>query len=178
MTAPKTKFPIESFGPELMQALLEGGRNRLVIPFPGADGAGKRKAHTFQQRIHMLRQRMREERHPQYPLAARVRVSLLWGAKAAEAGAPAEWRADPKGKLGAYIVIQPRDSEFNEVAAVLKGIREPGRVTATEAHMLRAPEPVPQGELEIPSDNPGSRPATLDELFNTLDEEDTNAPSS
>jgi hypothetical protein len=117
MTSPKTKFPIESFGPELMQALLEGGRRRLVIKFEEGNRIGWRRAHKFRQRIHMLRQRMRQEGHPDYMLATRARASLFWGPRAVEEGAPAHWKEDHNGHLGAWLVIKPQDSEFADALA-------------------------------------------------------------
>jgi hypothetical protein len=131
MTEPRTKFPIESFGPELMTALLKGGRERLAIPFAGPDGAGKRKAHMFQRRIHTLRQRMRQENHPDYMLATRARVSLFWGERAVDEGGPPEWREDPDGHLGALIVIRPHDSEFSDILSQA-GIKA-GEVSSSEA---------------------------------------------
>lgn len=116
MTTPKTKFPIESFGPQLMAALVGGGRSRLIIPFEGP--LGKKLAHNFQRRIHMLRSRMRELNHPDYIVAARAKATILWGEKAADADPKFEdWRIDFDGRRGAIIVIAPRDSEFEEVLA-------------------------------------------------------------
>jgi hypothetical protein len=116
MTAPKSKYPIESFGPELMAALLKGSRERLVVPFVGE--SGKRMAHSFQKRIHTLRQRMREEKHPSYVIAARAMVSIFWGERAVGVHDCAkEWGDDYNGNRGAIIVIRPRDSEFTDILA-------------------------------------------------------------
>lgn len=170
MTLPKTKFPIESFGPELMQALVRGGREKFIIPFPGAEGAGKRKAHKFQQRIHMLRGRMRNEKHPDYPLAARVRVSLFWGDKAVAQGAPKEWTGDDAGNLGAFIVIRPQDSEFADDLAKALAARptEEPDISGEAPTNIFSPVTGP-GELPAP---PISRPATVDDLIAELDKEE------
>lgn len=114
MTAPKTKFPIESFGPQLMDALVGGGRGRVTILFEGKDG--KRMAHNFQRRVHTLRSRMREENHRDYVIAARAKVSIYWGEKAAEQDPRCKlWVDDHNGHRGALIIIAPRDSEFEDV---------------------------------------------------------------
>lgn len=122
MTEPKTKYPLESFGPELLAALCKGSLERVVIPFLGAGGIGRRLAITFQRRIHTLRQRLRASGHPQYTLTTRAKVSVFWGHRAVEEGlVPAQdraaWNNDHAGDLGAYVVIQPRDSEFTEILA-------------------------------------------------------------
>jgi len=139
VTAPKTKYPIEAFGPELMTALVEGGRRRIVIPFSEGGGEGKKKAHTFQRRIHTLRQRMRQENHQDYMIAARAKVSLFWGDKAVSEGGPEAWKDDPDGKRGALIVIRPHDSEFAEVLASV-GITA-GGVMPPKSEAEPKPEP-------------------------------------
>lgn len=153
MTAPKTKYPIESFGPELMAALLKGGREPVLIPFEGP--LGKKTAHNFQRRIHTLRRRMREENHPQYMVATRARVSLFWGEKAAELD-PKRFeslREDYDGKRGAVIVIRPHDTEF---ASILNkaGIEVDGV------------QIIPQLEETIPDTTPSP---TLEDLLSDLD---------
>lgn len=120
MTSPKTKYPIEAFGPELMTALVAGGQREVIIPFDNLsniEGSGKRRGHKFQQRIHMLRQRMRELEHPDYKFAARARVSLFWGDRAAaELGDKfASFAGDDRGLRGAVVVIRPHDSEFSDI---------------------------------------------------------------
>ena len=149
MTSPKTKYPIESFGPELMRALVEGGKRRLVIPFAGAGGGGKRLAHTFQRRIHTLRQRMREEKHKDYEIAMRAKVSLFVGNKAVEEGGPQEWKEDEQGKRGALIVIAPQDAEFE------------GVLSAVGIHFDKVTQPIAQ---EPKAESPPLDDSFLDEL--------------
>jgi len=111
----KTKFPIASFGTELMSALLRGAREKYTIRFDNIedlDKSGWRKAKRFQARIHTLRARMREENHPDFPLAARSVVSVLTGTMAVEAGGPREWAGDEIGHRGALVMLRPKDSEF------------------------------------------------------------------
>lgn len=141
MTAPRTKFPIEAFGPELMAALTAGGRRKVIIKFDEPEGFGIRKARNFQRRIHTLRQRMRQENHPDYKVAARARCSLFWGTRAVvEQGAPEAWRDDQKGLLGAWIVLYPHDSEFSSVLE-RSGIKVDGVVDQEEAPAHSMPEP-------------------------------------
>jgi hypothetical protein len=149
MTKPKTKYPIESFGPQLMQALIRGGREKVVIPFPGENGDGKRKAHSFQRRIHTLRSRMRQEEHPDYMIATRAKVSIMWGEKATEYGHP-EWKDDDQGQRGALIVIRPQDSEFEDELA---------KMVVSDLDEVLAPAPVIQ---------PSS--AGIEDLLSELDE--------
>lgn len=117
MTKPKAKQPLESFDPRLIPLLLKGGRERIVIPFPGPQG--KALAHKFQRRIHTLRSRMRQTNHEQAANVSRCVVRLLWGAKAVEEGLDTSVdqmsMCDDLGRLGAWIVIQPTDLEFSAI---------------------------------------------------------------
>jgi len=150
MTQPKTKYPIESFGPELMEAIVRGGKPGGLVVLKFDKPGGRKHARQFQLRVQQLRTRMRELNHPDYPIAARAMVSMKWGEKAIAHGAPEDWREDYYGEKGCYIVISPRDSEFND-ALKAAGIE------------LRPPTPkvpghrtIPQGDLlsEIMGDAP------------------------
>lgn len=149
MTKPKTKYPIESFGPALMQALIRGGREKLTLKFLGEDG--KRDAHTFQRRIHTLRQRMREVEHEDYIIVTRARVSIFWGDRAIPFGAPADWKDDHNGHKGAFIVIRPQDTEFIDVLA-----------NAGIGEATKLPDPKPIDVV--------ASPTALDDLLADLDE--------
>lgn len=76
MSTKKTRTPIESFGPELMAALLAGAKKEIRIRMPYS------KAISLRRRIYQLRFRMREDNHPSYHLAARTEIKVLWGAAA------------------------------------------------------------------------------------------------
>ena len=65
--------PIESFGPELLAALIRGSREEVVVRF-----ATWKKAKAFQIRAMHLRRVMKDEKHPLYPIVARARISLDW----------------------------------------------------------------------------------------------------
>lgn len=103
MTRPKRAYPVSSYGPELMAALVKANREVVTLDFPN-----RRIAAKFQLRINQLRAAMRSENHRDYPLAARVVCSLLWGDRAAKP-------EDPTGEKFARIVLKPRDSEFTEI---------------------------------------------------------------
>lgn len=115
----RTKLPIESFGPELMQALLAGSTKEFRFELRYGDCV------KFRRRIHQLRTRMREERHEHAALVERARVMILWGKQAREANGGVGFDEDPKLKTNsnnykspsdpntpALIVIKPYDSEF------------------------------------------------------------------
>jgi hypothetical protein len=161
MPRKKTRYPIESFGPELMEALLKGGRERLIITFAGGNSVGFKKAVRFQQRINMLRSRMREENHQQHPLAMRVKVSRAWGDKAVALGAPDIWKDDVDGRdFGCLVVLQPQDQEFAEELSHARSMpveiddapasKEPSsdlHATASVDDLLSELDEHPKGEL-------------------------------
>lgn len=115
MTAPKTKYPIASFGPELMALLIKGSQEKVVLTFEGEHG--RRKAKHLQLRIQTLRARMREERHPDYRITMRAKVSVMWGERAVKENAPVDWKEDEMGYRGALLVVRPHDSEFSDAIA-------------------------------------------------------------
>lgn len=110
---PRSKLPIESFGPELMAALLAGSTKEFRFQLP------YRNAVQFRRRIHQLRVRMREEKHPQSKLVERARVSILWG-KEAGFEEPSTRRTSNSNPVPAdlntpaLVLIKPYDSEFSE----------------------------------------------------------------
>lgn len=70
--APRPPKPVESFGPQLLAALLEGAKREVVLPLT------YRQAVHFMQRIHELRAAMRRTKHPEYTAAAQARFNLSW----------------------------------------------------------------------------------------------------
>lgn len=98
MTRPKTsRYPVSSFGPELLQVLIEGAQRPVEIPFPD-----QRTMKHFQMRIHMLRGAMQREAHPQFALATRARTSRSWNR---EKGKDAE----------CVLTVRPNDSQFTDI---------------------------------------------------------------
>lgn len=114
MAKSRTQYPLESFGPEIMAALLKGAREEVRIKTTYRQGI------IFRRRVHQLRARLRDLGHAQYPLAARAMVRLLWGK---EAGLPeVENRISSRNvkfpvnpDCDAFLILSPRDSEFSEV---------------------------------------------------------------
>lgn len=136
MTA-KTQ-PIESFGPEMFAALISGSRRRIELEFPSYRGA----IH-FVSRVHLLRKNMREAKHEQYPIAARVRVSVLFGPAAGYPKVPTKLNTQGSERpldrtVPAKVILSPHDSEFSEV------LKKAG-VTVVE----REPDALP----EVPTEN-------------------------
>jgi hypothetical protein len=108
------KSPLESFGPEILAALVKASKEEITIELPSV-----REAWRFQQRIHQLRKRMRDSSHEQYPLAARVKVQILWGEKAGYE--KVEEKMNSKGlwlpvdtSVRAKVRLSPRDQEFRD----------------------------------------------------------------
>lgn len=103
----KRRYPVSSFGPEMMAALKKGAVEKLVLKFPNLKAAT-----FFHHRLHTLRSAMREEQHPDAELVSRARASKVWGAKLGE-----EYANDFKGLKACHIVIEPNDAQFNAVLA-------------------------------------------------------------
>jgi hypothetical protein len=100
MTRPKvSRYPVSSFGPELMTILLKGARGRVEIPCPD-----QRTMKYLQMRLQMLRGAMARERHPNYTLVTRARTSRLWNT----AEGP---------DSGCVLVVQPNDAQFTKLIA-------------------------------------------------------------
>lgn len=95
MTRPKvSRYPVSSFGPELMAILLKGARERVEIPCED-----QRTMQYLQMRLQMLRGAMGRERHAQYTLVTRARTTRTWDSK--------------KGKdANCILVVQPNDAQF------------------------------------------------------------------
>lgn len=102
---------IESFGPELMAALLKGARERYTITLP------YRSAIKFRQRIYLLRQAMREANHEMYSAVSRTRITITW--PEATPTQRNKWGfAWPLDRATLCIVtVEPQDSEFASALA-------------------------------------------------------------
>lgn len=141
MTRPqKSRYPVSSFGPELLATLLKGATERVEIPCPSM-----RVMMALQMRLQMLRGAMGRENHEQYPLVTRARTSRTW-----------DKESDPKGDRTSVLVIQPNDSQFNDI------LTKAG-VTVTVDHRDLLEET--SAPLNTPVD-PSTEPATT---FNPLD---------
>lgn len=103
----KTPRPVESFGPEILAALLKGATDGISVSMP------YRTAVRFRLRIHQLREAMRKSAHEKYELCSRVRVSVKW---------PEETEVTRLGRhfvpsdrsTPCLVLLQPNDTEFAE----------------------------------------------------------------
>lgn len=116
------RYPVSSFGPEIMAALVKGSKERIVLQFPN-----QAAAITFQHRIHTLRSSMRKEDHPACELVSRARASRVYGKKLGP-----EYADDPDGKRACHLVIQPNDLQFADVVKAAGVEIDPPKVDVTE----------------------------------------------
>lgn len=102
MTRP-SRYPVASFGPELMAALVKGAEERIEIKLETA-----REMQWLQQRIHMLRGAMGKEKHPNYSLVQRARTSRQWDEPEGtpRTGKPTKFARNFR------LVIEPNDVQF------------------------------------------------------------------
>ena len=140
MTRPqKSRYPVSSFGPELLATLLKGSVERVEIPCPSM-----RVMMALQMRIQMLRGAMARENHEQYALVTRARTSRTW-----------DKEKDPKGDRTSVLVIQPNDSQFTDL------IKKAGVDVTTTHRDLLEDQPAPTGVPADPSTEPPSTTTTL-----------------
>lgn len=135
-----SRYPLASFGPELMEILLKGARERVEIPCPD-----HRTMAFLQMRIQMMRGAMARENHPQYSIAARARTARTW-----------DFESKDKNKK-CVLVIQPNDYQFRDILAGAGIVPQPH----TEDLLIDAPppptpadptvEPSPEPQTDIPS---------------------------
>ena len=130
MTKPKTKEPLESFGPELLEIMLRAAKGeKITLTFPTA-----KQAHTFRRRLYTLRRRLQEARPELYTIVCRCEV-----------GPPVQ---DPNNQgpiRPATITLRLKDSEFDEVIAAAKTEQGPITTPSLPSDPL-AGQPI---ELEI-----------------------------
>ena len=117
MPRAKRKTPVSSFGPEIMQALLRGAKERfeLVLPY--------REAVRFAMRINSLRRAMYDESHSEATLVQKTRVRVRWGEaggfdKTPEKHSSRNVPFPVDREAPSRLIIEPHDSEFTE--ALLK----------------------------------------------------------
>lgn len=101
--------PIESFGPELLAALIEGSKRPVVLKLSW------NKAAHFRQRVNQLRNAMRLKDHPQYRAVSQAKVSISWpeGTKTKKYPGGNVWPEDPMTLC--TLTISPQDSEFKDI---------------------------------------------------------------
>lgn len=130
MTRPKSsRYPVSSFGPELLAILLKGARERVEIPCPD-----QRYMKYLQMRLQMLRGAMAREAHPQYGLVTRARTTRQWDASISK-------------DANCVLVVQPNDAQFSGVLAAA-GIK----VSDVDQDLLDSPDLLP--DVETVDSNP------------------------
>ena len=126
MTRPKaSRYPVTSFGPELMAILLKGAREKVSIPCPD-----QRFMKHLQMRLQMLRGAMAREKHPQYNLVTRARTTRKWNTALGK-------------DVDCVLVVQPNDAQFTDA------LRAAGvTVTPNDEDLLRHPEALSSPSLD------------------------------
>lgn len=151
MTRP-SRYPVASFGPELLAALVTGARRPITIPLKT-----HREVAWLQQRIHMLRGAMGREKHPQYSLVQRARTSRMWdepeGTPRSKTGTPSPHATNFR------LIIQPNDIQFADAfkAAGIEVNEEAMRDVLEERPDTTPPDPSTQAEQPSPH-NPTEDP--------------------
>lgn len=140
MTRPQaSRYPVASFGPELMEILLRGAREKVDIPCPN-----QRFMKHLQARIHMLRGAMAREKHHDYGLVTHARTSRSWNKE--------------KGvDVDCVLTIRPNDSQFTEVLAAAGIVPSKPTHDILNDAPLPARPPDPSIESSPPSSNPYER---------------------
>jgi len=123
MTRPKaSRYPVSSFGPELLAILLKGARERVEIPCPD-----QRYMKYLQMRLQMLRGAMARESHPQYGLVTRARTTRQW-----------DHTVDKD--TDCVLIVQPNDAQFSDA------LRAAGITVSDATQDLLAPDLLPDVE--------------------------------
>lgn len=111
--ANRTHKPIESFGPEVLQGLIEGSKREVILELP------YRKAVFFRQRANALRAEMRRQSHELYRVVSQATLRILWGKEAGydealEKKSSTNVRFPVNKETPAKLIISPADKEFTE----------------------------------------------------------------
>ena len=110
---------VESFGPGIMAALLEGAKTGLSLDLP------YRKAVQFRQRLYQLRAAMRAEGHSEYKLVSRVRVTITWDPATNTVVSSKNVPIPRDRQTLVRVDVAPLDSEFDD-ALLRAGINTRG----------------------------------------------------
>lgn len=160
MTRPKTgRYPVSSFGPELMTLLIKASRERVEISCESM-----RQMKNLQMRIHMLRGAMNKEGHPQYALVTRVHTSCTWDNVKHPSTKSKQF---PKDATDCKLVLYPKDSQF---AAILEaaGIKLDDMTGAHQLLEEVAPPDMPADpslEPKKPTEEPSEPHFNPDEIY-------------
>lgn len=120
MTKPKPRSsrPIESFGPEIFQTLVEGAKRKIELQLP------YHRAAYFRARANQLRHRMRLEGHPHYSSVSQAKITITWESTTPIRRTARNVRIPLDPAALCTLTIAPYDSEFTEALAAV-GINVP-----------------------------------------------------
>ena len=127
-----SRYPVSSFGPELLAILLKGATQRVTVPCPD-----QRTMQHLQMRLQMLRGAMGREGHPNYQLVTRARTSRDWDTDPLD-GTQSNFR----------LLIQPNDSQFAKL------IKDAGVVATSNDRDLLNEALVDLPQMEAPTIDP------------------------
>lgn len=109
----KRHTPIESFGPEILAALIKGSKEPVVIRFPTY-----RQAYSFTMRLSQLKAQMLLQKHALGSVVQRAKPSLDWGQHLDPPVATKYGHHKTASPINhatpTTCTISPRDSEFEE----------------------------------------------------------------
>lgn len=148
MTRP-SRYPVASFGPELMAVLIRGAKERVEIPMKS-----HKEISWLQQRIHMLRGAMGREKHPNYTLVQRARTSRQWD----DPEPPLRGKKPSAKATNFRLIIEPNDIQFADA------IRAAG-VTVDSSAMRDVLEDTDSTIPPDPSTQPTTEPPTEDDAY-------------
>lgn len=143
---PRPAAPIESFGAELFNALIQGSKERFEIK-----DISYRDAVKFRQRCHMLRNRMREDNHPLTKVAARTKFRIEWDHSKIETLFNKKRVAYPKSPdAKVNLIIEPHDNEFRDIlkSAGFDIHRRVDPISGVSAPAVASEDPEPVPSLE------------------------------
>lgn len=101
--------PVESFGPELFQALVEGSKREVKFNLPYD------KAIRFRLRVNQLREAMRKSNHSQYTAVSQARITIKWPEDTPTKKYPGGSIWPVNRQVMCEVYIKPNDSEFRDV---------------------------------------------------------------
>lgn len=128
--------PLTSFGPEILQTLIEGSKREILIELP------YKEAVVLRQRIHQLRARMREDKHALTHIVSAAKVTIRWGPEVASSKSRRGVSYPTNSNSLVEMVIRPQDSTFRS-ALEKAGI---------QVEVPEIPLPKPTTILEEPDD--------------------------
>ena len=104
-----SKLPaLTTFGPEIQAALIKGSREEVVIDLP------YHEAVVLRQRMHQLRARMREDKHPLTPIVNAAKITIRWSEDVATSTTRKGMKYPTIRQSIVQLVIRPQDSTFRQ----------------------------------------------------------------